>query len=115
MHRHCLLVATPVLLLLASAAHAAKPIELASGTAPQHPQQPQVAVDRAGGIHVVYGIGDQIRYCRSTDGGQTFSPPSDLPLVYAMSLGMRRGPRVAAGENFICVTAIGSKFQGGDG
>jgi len=32
-----------------------------------------------------------------------------------MSLGMRRGPRIAAGDGFICITAIGSKFKGGDG
>src|SRR5437773_600059 len=102
-------------LILAFAARAGQPIELASGTAPRHPQQPQVAIDGTGGIHVVYGIGDQIHYCWSDDGGKRFSQPVDLPLVNSMSLGMRRGPRVAAASGSVCVTAIGSKFKGGDG
>jgi hypothetical protein len=107
--------AIALLFVLSSAASAGQPVELASGTAPNHPQQPQVAVDRAGVIHVVFGVGDQIRYCRSNDGGKSFSPLVDLPPISAMSLGMRRGPRVAAGEGFVCITAIGSKFKGGDG
>jgi BNR repeat-like domain len=116
MSRNCLHFAFPFALLLTQAAHAARPIELASGTPPNHPQQPQVAVDGAGGIHVVFGIGDQIRYCRSADGGKSFSNPVNLPLVSNMSLGMRRGPRVAAAEHFVCVTAIGGKQgKGRDG
>ena len=99
-----------------AAAFGGQPVELASGSPPNHPQQPQVAVDRTGGIHVVFGVGDQIRYCRSTDGGRSFSRLVDLPLVNNMSLGMRRGPRVAAGDNFVCVTAIGGKQgKGRDG
>src|SRR5436305_1285425 len=81
-------------------------IELASGAAPNQPHQPQVIVDRAGGIHVAYGVGDQMRYQRSTDGGKTFSQPSDLPLIHSLSLGMRRGPRIAADGNFVCITGI---------
>src|SRR3954451_11686799 len=103
-------IAVPVLL------RAGQSIELASGKAPQHPQQPQVAVDTSGGIHVVWGLGDQIFYARSDDGGKSFSEPAALPqTISSMSLGMRRGPRIAAGDGFICITAIGSKFKGGDG
>src|SRR5262245_52097300 len=117
MRTYPLNILTASLFCIASiSARAGQPIELASGTAPRHPQQPQVAVDPAGGIHVVFGIGDQIRYCRSDDGGKSFSQPVDLPLVSNMSLGMRRGPRVAAGEGFVCVTAIGGKQgKGRDG
>lgn len=94
----------------------AEPIELARGTRTERPQQPQVAIDAAGTIHVVFGVGDRVRYRQSTDKGQTFSPLVDLPLVHAMSLGMRRGPRVAACDSSICVTAIGGKQgKGRDG
>src|SRR5581483_5956007 len=95
---------------------ASEPVELARGEAPRHPQQPQVAVDTSGSIHVVYGTGDLVRYHRSNDGGRSFSEAIDLPAVHAMSLGMRRGPRIAATESALCVTAIGGKQgKGRDG
>jgi hypothetical protein len=99
-----------------AALFASQPIELASGSSPNHPRQPQVAIDAAGGIHVVYGSGEQIFYRRSDDGGKAFNKAAELPRISNMSLGMRRGPRVAAGKNFVCVTAIGGKQgKGRDG
>jgi hypothetical protein len=95
---------------------ASETIELARGSRAERLQQPQLSIDAAGTVHVVYGVGDRVRYHRSQDGGKTFSAPSDLPLVHAMSLGMRRGPRVAATDSAICVTAIGGKQgKGRDG
>jgi hypothetical protein len=92
------------------------PLELDRGSAPYHPRQPQVAVDARGAIHVVYGIGDQIRYRRSDDFGKRFSDPVNLPSVHTLSLGMRRGPRVAVSDDSICVSAIGGKQgKGRDG
>jgi hypothetical protein len=91
-------------------------LELARGSRTERPQQPQIAVDEKGAVHLVFGVGDQVRYRRSTDRGKSFSPASDLPPVHAMSLGMRRGPRIAASEASICVTAIGGKQgKGRDG
>lgn len=103
-------------LLFSSLVFAGEALELAHGQAPQQPQQPQIAVDSGGAIHVVFGIGDSVRYRRSDDGGKTFSDPLSLPLVNAMSLGMRRGPRIAVTDSTICVTAIGGKQgKGRDG
>jgi hypothetical protein len=105
-----------VLALIATALLAHEPVELASGTAPRHPQQPQLAVDASGSIHIVYGVGDLIRYRRSDNGGKSFGEATDLPAVHAMSLGMRRGPRIAATESVLSVTAIGGKQgKGRDG
>ena len=110
----CALLVT--LVLVDREAAATPPIELARGVAPHHPQQPQVAVDAAGAIHVVYGIGDSVRYRRSTDGGHTFSEPVEAAVIPNLSLGMRRGPRIAATKSGICVTAIGGKQgKGRDG
>lgn len=92
-----------------STASAGEPIELARGIAPEHPQQPQLAVDAEGAIHAVFGVGDIIRYCRSDDGGKSFSAAVSLPSVHDMSLGMRRGPRIAVTEFAVCVTAVGGK------
>jgi hypothetical protein len=75
-----------------------------------------VSVDRLGSIHVVYGVGNLARYSRSDDGGKSFTKPVDLPSVGVMSLGMRRGPRIAASDRSICVSVIGGKQgKGRDG
>lgn len=102
--------------LISPIASAGEPVELAHGIAPHHPQQPQIAVDAEGTIHAVYGVGDIVRYHRSSDGGKTFSQPVDLPAANAISLGMRRGPRIAAANAALCVTCIGGKQgKGRDG
>jgi hypothetical protein len=89
---------------------------LARGAAPEHPQQPQLAIDAKGAIHVVFGVGDSIRYRQSDDSGKSFSEPVTLPSVLDMSLGMRRGPRIAVTEQAVCVTAVGGKQgKGRDG
>lgn len=111
-----LLSATLISALAAAPAAGREAVELARGEAPQHPQQPQVAVDETGAIHVAFGVGDLVRYCRSDDGGKSFSHPIDLPAVAELSLGMRRGPRIAVSGPNICVTAIGGKQgKGRDG
>lgn len=95
---------------------AGKTIELAVGTGGQQPRQPQVAVVGKEAIHVVFGIENEIRYRRSDDGSKSFAEPVTLPAVHAMSLGMRRGPRIAVTDSAICVTAIGGKQgKGSDG
>jgi hypothetical protein len=94
-----------------------EPVELDRGAAPRNPQQPQVAVDARGAIHIVYGIDDLARYRRSSDdGGKSFTKSVDLPATHHMSLGMRRGPRIVASDKALCVTVIGGKQgKGRDG
>jgi hypothetical protein len=102
--------------ILQGLASAGEPVELARGAGQTEPQQPQIAVGADGAIHVAYGVDDVVRYCRSNDGGKTFSEPVDLPPISNMSLGMRRGPRIAVTDKAICVTAIGGKQgKGRDG
>ena len=116
-HHYWIVVGTALLCAIATAmGRASEPVELDRGTAPHHPQQPQVAVDARGSIHVVYGIGDLARYRRSDDGGKSFTKPVDLPTAHDMSLGMRRGPRIAVSDKSICVSVIGGKQgKGRDG
>lgn len=93
-----------------------EPYELDCGTSPRNPQQPQVAVDSDGSIHIVYGIGNLTRYRRSDDGGKSFTKPVDISFDHEMSLGMRRGPRIAVFDKSICVSAIGgNQGKGRDG
>lgn len=95
---------------------AADTIELASGDRATRPQQPQVAVDAQGAIHVVFGVGQSVFYRRSQDGGVTFAPPNELPALGVVSLGMRRGPRIAVAGDSVVISAIaGPRGLGRDG
>ena len=86
-------------------------VELARGDAPQ---QPQVAIDAEGVIHIAFGAksgkaqGD-IHYARSEDDGKSFSPPINLGTVSGLALGMRRGPRIAVSGDAVCISVIGHK------
>lgn len=87
-----------------------------SGDRASRPQQPQAAVDDDGVIHVVYGVGDSIRYVQSKDQAASFSEPVELPKLGVVALGMRRGPRIAVAKDVLCITAIGGdQGKGKDG
>jgi photosystem II stability/assembly factor-like uncharacterized protein len=110
-----------IVLLLAAGgagqfASAAEAVVLATGDASQRPQQPQLAVEPSGTIHVAFGRGNTVLYCRSDDAGSTFSQPVELPGTYVLSLGKRRGPRIAASEGSVCISFIGGREgRGRDG
>ena len=93
-----------------------EPVKIASGQGSSAPKQPQVCIGSDGIVHLVYGVGDQVHYSNSTDGGQTFSSVTTAFRIPNMSLGMRRGPRVATTGKSIVVTAVGgAKGKGQDG
>lgn len=66
--------------------------------------QPQVAVAPDGRIHVVFGKRHAIYHTSSTD-GRTFSAPVEIGELDKLALGRRRGPRIAATERSVIVTA----------
>lgn len=77
--------------------------------------QPQLAADGQR-VYVAFGLKDTISVARSEDAGETFQPPVTLPVSGRLSLGMHRGPRVAATSSAVLVTAIsGAKGGGADG
>lgn len=89
---------------------------VAEGPHVHGPRQPQVAVDEAGAIHVVYGLGDTVRYRRSDGPSLDFSDVVTLDVAPVMALGMRRGPRIATSGGSVCITAIGGRIgKGQDG
>ncbi len=97
-------------------AHAEEPIVIASGHGERIPKQPQAAIGPDGNVHVVFGIGNTVQYTGSTDGGFTFGKSAKAFEVPNISLGMRRGPRIAATKDAIVVTAVGGKQgKGKDG
>jgi len=76
-------------------------------------RQPQVAVDPAGRIYLVFGSGNSVYCTTSNDQGASFSEPSKVGDAGVLALGMRRGPRVAASEKAIVVTAVGGTLGHG--
>jgi hypothetical protein len=104
------------IVLAAELSHAAEAVVVASGEVSQAPGQPQLAIDASGVIHLAYGVGNAVMYCRSQDGGATFDKPVTLPGTKVLALGMRRGPRITAARQFVCITAIGgTQGKGRDG
>ncbi len=102
--------------ILSASAVADDPTIVASGSGENTPKQPQLAIDSKGHVHVVFGIGEAVVQCRSSDAGETFSKAKLAFRVPNMSLGMRRGPRVVATKNVIVVTAVGGRIgKGRDG
>lgn len=97
-------------------AEAIEPVRVtAAEGADREGRQPQVAVDSGGRIYVAFGRGSAVRLAASTDGGKTFDV-NDVGSVSSLSLGMRRGPRVAVTDDSLVVTAIGGKEgKGRDG
>ena len=57
-----------LLLALPTMATAGHPIELVRGASPQEPQQPQIAIDAKGTIHVVLRLGSGVD-CHLVCGG----------------------------------------------
>lgn len=90
-------------------------ISIATGDA-KGPKQPQAAVAADGTVYVVFGSGEEVSLCRSTDNGRSFSTPAVACRVPNLSLGMRRGPRITAFGDSLIITAIGGKQgKGRDG
>ena len=70
-------------------------------------RQPQLAIDDQGNIHVTFGAADGVFYTSSNDAGTTYRKPVKVAQLRSLSLGMRRGPRIAVSKDSIAITAIG--------
>ena len=90
----------------ATAAFATPPVTLEG-------KQPQLAGNGDDVMHLTFGSGNRIFYARSTDGGESFQRPTQIGSTGHLSLGMRRGPRVALSGDAVVITAIGGELGGG--
>lgn len=94
-------------LLLALTAVATRAASVAIIPADFHgASQPQVAVSAEGRVHVVFGKEGAVYHVASADNARTFSPPVLIGKLPKLALGMRRGPRIAASDKLITVSAI---------
>ncbi len=79
-------------------------------------REPQLAVSKNGTVWVTYGEGSAIYCARSEDKGVTFKTPVKVGEAGKLSLGMRRGPRIAAAGKHIVISAVyGGQGGGRDG
>ena len=68
-------------------------------------QIPNLAMDKKGNPHLVYGNGDSIMYSESFDNGRSFSKPilvAKLPDLFSSAM---RGPQIAFTENGLTILA----------
>ncbi len=78
-------------------------------------REPQLAVADDGSVLVAYGRGNEI-LCRRLQSGMQSSEASLVTNAGKLSLGMRRGPRIARSGKYATITAIiGEKGGGADG
>ena len=68
-------------------------------------QMPNLAVDKAGNVHLVYGFGDSVVYAESVDHGVSFSTPvlvATIPELFAFAM---RGPQIAVTDQGLTIIA----------
>jgi hypothetical protein len=92
---------------------------LAAQIAPQSAdlpnRQPQLAYDGTR-LGLAYGAGNSVFFAASTDSGKTWTKPVLVSTPGKLSLGMRRGPRIAMTPGAIVISAVaGEKGGGADG
>ena len=93
-------------------AESAEPVSVLAAGEVSNPRQPQAAVGEDGSIYVAFAAGNAVYCAASMDGGKSYSDPVRVGEVDRLALGMRRGPRIAAGPDVLVVTAV--SHEGGN-
>jgi hypothetical protein len=68
-------------------------------------QMPNIARDKSGNIHLVFGHGDSLLYSSSYNRGTDFSRPTLIAFFPHLAASHTRGPQIAATTNGLVVTA----------
>ena len=68
-------------------------------------RQPQLATDGTR-LALAYGAGDSVFFAASKDAGKSWSTPVVVSSRGKLSLGMRRGPRIATVPGAIVISAV---------
>jgi hypothetical protein len=98
-----------ILLLVVAASSANAPPQTFDG------RQPQIAAADER-VALTFGRDDRVYVATSSDRGATFGEPVALPGTGRLSLGMRRGPRIAMTSRALVVAAVvGERGGGADG
>ncbi len=93
-----------------------EPFSIAIGKGLARPQQPQLAIDDSNTIHIAFGAAFRAWHAAIPPGKSSHIEAKPLPASGVMSLGMRRGPRIAATKSGVCITLIAGELgKGKDG
>lgn len=68
-------------------------------------KQPTITVDKNNTIKVVFGLGEEIFYTSSPDGGQSFSAPQRVGSQPKLALGNTRGPQITTTSDYTVIAA----------
>ena len=105
--RRCLTVLFPLFVSqIAAPLQASDAVCVVSPDVVPGAQQPQIAVTSAGHFFVAFGADERVFVCKSVDSGKTYTSPEKIGQVSRLALGMRRGPRIVANDEFVVVSAI---------
>lgn len=80
---------------------------------PSGAREPQAALDDGGNVYIGFGAGDALYCSASRDGGKTYDTPVKIAAAGKLSLGMRRGPRIAVAGKAVVLSAIYGQQGGG--
>jgi hypothetical protein len=95
---------------------ATEPVVVTAGRGPEAPKQPQITVSSDGVVHGVFGVGQNVFYWKQSAAELQPATPAKAFELSNMSLGMRRGPRIAVSRQTVVVSAIGGVMgKGRDG
>lgn len=86
-----------------------RPVELTPRGTIAGAKQPQAVVVGGDKVHVTFAGGESVYLVSSTDGGKSFDSPRRVDEIPGLMAGMHRGPRIAADDRAIVMSAIGSK------
>ncbi len=79
-------------------------------------REPQIAISDDGRAYITYGKGNELFVSISSDKGKSYSAPIKVGEAGSLSLGMRRGPRIAVHKSTLTITATyGAQGRGRDG
>ena len=79
-------------------------------------KEPQAAAEASGRVAITFGQGDAVYCTVSENSGLKYNPPVKVSEAGKLSLGMRRGPRVAlSGKNIVISAIYGNEGKGRDG
>jgi hypothetical protein len=103
-----------ILISFSVSAFASGPFTIMDGGDAHAPKQPQACVSSKGIMHVTFGAGEDVYFCSVDD--KECSVPLVAFRVPNISLGMRRGPRIAHTGTALVITSIGgAQGKGRDG
>lgn len=80
------------------------PFEVSERVASGH--LPVVISDKTGMVHLVYGQDSTIFYAVATKKHASFSQPVAVATLSQLVAGAKRGPQIAATENYVVITAV---------